>query len=53
MAAEAEAKEKVDAEEAAHIAAEEAVKASADAPTQGEQSNSGFSPLVLKTLEEF
>ncbi|XP_050919172.1 uncharacterized protein LOC127136683 [Lathyrus oleraceus] len=51
-AAEAEAKAKGDAEEAAHIAAEEAAKARADALTQGEQSNSGFSPLVLKTLEE-
>ncbi|XP_050890631.1 uncharacterized protein LOC127096049 [Lathyrus oleraceus] len=42
-AAEAEAKAKTEAEEAAHIA---------DALTQGEQSNSGFTPLVLKTLEE-
>ncbi|XP_050888859.1 eukaryotic translation initiation factor 4 gamma-like [Lathyrus oleraceus] len=51
-AAEAEAKAKADAEEAARIVAEEAAKASADALTQGEQSNSGFAPLALKTLEE-
>ncbi|XP_050897655.1 eukaryotic translation initiation factor 4 gamma-like [Lathyrus oleraceus] len=51
-AAEAEAKAKADAEEVAHIVAEEAAKASTDALTQGEQSNSGFAPLVLKTLEE-
>lgn len=51
-AAKAEAKAKVNAEEAARIAAEEAAKASADALAQGEQSNSGFTPLVLKTLEE-
>ena len=51
-AAEVESKAKVDAEEATHIAAEEVAKASTDALTQGEQSNSGFSPLVLKTLEE-
>lgn len=51
-AAEAEAKAKDNAEEAAHITTEEAAKARADALTQGEQSTSGFSPLVLKTLEE-
>ncbi|XP_050876746.1 uncharacterized protein LOC127080469 [Lathyrus oleraceus] len=51
-AAEAEAKVKADAEEAAHIAVEEAAKASNDALAQGEQSNSDFPPLVLKTLEE-
>ncbi|XP_050877075.1 uncharacterized protein LOC127080826 [Lathyrus oleraceus] len=51
-AAEAEEKAKVDTEEAARIAAEEAAKASADALTQGEKSNSGFAPLVLRTLEE-
>ncbi|XP_050876648.1 eukaryotic translation initiation factor 4 gamma-like [Lathyrus oleraceus] len=51
-AAETEAKEKADAKEAARFAVEEAAKAKADALTQGEQSNSGFSPLVLKTLEE-
>ncbi|XP_050895316.1 uncharacterized protein LOC127101934 [Lathyrus oleraceus] len=44
--------EAVVAEEVARIAAEEVAKASADALTRGEQSNSGFSPLVLKTLEE-
>ncbi|XP_050885236.1 proline-rich receptor-like protein kinase PERK8 [Lathyrus oleraceus] len=51
-AAEAEAKAKVEAEEATHIVAEEATKASVDALTQREKSKSGFSPLVLKTLEE-
>ncbi|XP_050889619.1 uncharacterized protein LOC127094896 [Lathyrus oleraceus] len=50
--AKAEAKAKADAEEAARIAAEEVAKARADALTQGEQSNSGFSLLFLKTLEE-
>ncbi|XP_050888994.1 uncharacterized protein LOC127094177 [Lathyrus oleraceus] len=48
----AEAKAKADVEEAARIAAEEAAKAMVDALTQGEQSNYGFAPLVLKTLEE-
>ncbi|XP_050889703.1 eukaryotic translation initiation factor 4 gamma-like [Lathyrus oleraceus] len=52
IAAEAEEKEKADAKEAARIAAKEAEKASTDALTQGEQSNSGFAPMVLKTLEE-
>ncbi|XP_050889698.1 uncharacterized protein LOC127094985 [Lathyrus oleraceus] len=52
VAAESEAKAKADAEEAAHIAAEEVAKASNDALAQGEQSNSDFAPLVLKTLEE-
>ncbi|XP_050890628.1 uncharacterized protein LOC127096043 [Lathyrus oleraceus] len=51
-AVEAKAKAKAKVEEAACIAAEEASKASVDALTQGEQSNSGFSPMVLKTLEE-
>ncbi|XP_050914811.1 uncharacterized protein LOC127129721 [Lathyrus oleraceus] len=51
-AAEAEAKAKVEAEEVARIAAEEAAKANADALTQGEQSNSGLAPPVLKILEE-
>ncbi|XP_050909633.1 eukaryotic translation initiation factor 4 gamma-like [Lathyrus oleraceus] len=51
-AAEAEANAKAKVEEAARIAAEEAAKASADALTQGEQSKSGFAPLLLKTLEE-
>ncbi|XP_050908613.1 uncharacterized protein LOC127122292 [Lathyrus oleraceus] len=51
-AAEAKAKAKAEAEEAACVAIEEAAKAKADALTQGEHSNSGFSPLVLKTLEE-
>ncbi|XP_050909443.1 pollen-specific leucine-rich repeat extensin-like protein 2 [Lathyrus oleraceus] len=41
-----EAKAKAGAEEAARIATEEAAKASTDALTQGEQSNSGFSPLL-------
>ncbi|XP_050896765.1 eukaryotic translation initiation factor 4 gamma-like [Lathyrus oleraceus] len=50
--AEAEAKVEAEAEEVAHIAAEEAAKTSADALTRGEKSNSGFAPLVLKTLEE-
>ncbi|XP_050877267.1 proline-rich receptor-like protein kinase PERK10 [Lathyrus oleraceus] len=50
--AEAKAKAKVEAEEAEHIAVEEAAKASPDALNQGEQFNSGFAPLVLKTLEE-
>ncbi|XP_050889659.1 eukaryotic translation initiation factor 4 gamma-like [Lathyrus oleraceus] len=52
VAVAAEAKAKADTEEAAHIDAEEAAKASNDAMAQGEQSNSDFSPLVLKTLEE-
>ncbi|XP_050895685.1 uncharacterized protein LOC127102350 [Lathyrus oleraceus] len=52
-AVEAEAKAKSEAEEATRIAAEEAAKAKADALTQGEHSNSGFVPLVLKTLEFF
>lgn len=51
-AAEAEARAKAEAEEASRITAEVAAKASVDALTQGEQSNSGFTPLVLKTLEE-
>ncbi|XP_050896692.1 uncharacterized protein LOC127103483 [Lathyrus oleraceus] len=51
-AAEAEEKAKVDAEEAARITEEAAAKANADALTQGEHSNFGFVPLVLKTLEE-
>jgi hypothetical protein len=51
-AAEAEAKAKADAKEAARITEEEAAKANADTLTQGEHSNSGFVPLVLKTLEE-
>ncbi|XP_050890610.1 uncharacterized protein LOC127096027 [Lathyrus oleraceus] len=51
-AAEAEAKAKAEAEEATHITAKEAAKASANALNQGEQSNYGFSPLVLKTREE-
>ncbi|XP_050884429.1 uncharacterized protein LOC127087565 [Lathyrus oleraceus] len=50
--AEVKAKAKVDAEEAARIAAEEASKDRDDALTQGEQSQSDFAPLVLKTLEE-
>ncbi|XP_050908920.1 uncharacterized protein LOC127122663 [Lathyrus oleraceus] len=49
---EAEAKAKADAEEVARIAEEAAAKANADALTQGEHSNFGFVPLVLKTLEE-
>ncbi|XP_050877031.1 eukaryotic translation initiation factor 4 gamma-like [Lathyrus oleraceus] len=48
----AEAKAKAEAEEATRIAVEEAAKANVDALTQGEQSNSGLTPLVLKTLEE-
>lgn len=51
-AAEVEAKVKADTEEATHIAIEEAAKARNDALTQGEQSRSDFSPLVLKTQEE-
>ncbi|XP_050876871.1 eukaryotic translation initiation factor 4 gamma-like [Lathyrus oleraceus] len=51
-AAEAEEKAKADAEEAARIAEEATAKAKADELTQGEHSNSGFVPLVLKTLEE-
>jgi hypothetical protein len=51
-AAEAEAKAKAEVEEAARIIVEEVAKASADALTQGDKSNSGFTPLVLKTLEE-
>lgn len=50
--AEDEAKAKADAKEVARIAVEEAEKARNDALTQGEQSHSDFSPLVLKTLEE-
>ncbi|XP_050889293.1 eukaryotic translation initiation factor 4 gamma-like [Lathyrus oleraceus] len=50
--AEAEAKAKADAEEGTRITKEAAAKANADALTQGEHSNSGFVPLVLKTLEE-
>lgn len=50
--AEAEAKAKADVEEVAHIAAEEAATTSTNALTQGEQSNSGFAYLVLKTLKE-
>ncbi|XP_050918891.1 uncharacterized protein LOC127136372 [Lathyrus oleraceus] len=50
--AEAEAKAKADAEEAARLAEESAAKARNDALTQGESCNSGFVPLVLKTLEE-
>ncbi|XP_050908942.1 uncharacterized protein LOC127122687 [Lathyrus oleraceus] len=49
---EAEAKAKADAEEEAHIVEEAAAKANNGALTQGEHSNSGFIPLVLKTLEE-
>ncbi|XP_050877344.1 uncharacterized protein LOC127081101 [Lathyrus oleraceus] len=52
VAAEAEAKAKANAEQVAHIAAKEAAKAKNDALTQGEQSHSNFTPLVLKTLEE-
>ncbi|XP_050875386.1 uncharacterized protein LOC127079011 [Lathyrus oleraceus] len=52
VVAEAEAKAKVDAEETARIVAEEAAKASTNVVVQGEQSNSGFAPLVLNTLEE-
>ncbi|XP_050915855.1 eukaryotic translation initiation factor 4 gamma-like [Lathyrus oleraceus] len=51
-AAEAEAKALAEAEEAIRVAAEEAAKARSNALTQGEKSNSGFSPLVLKTPEE-
>ncbi|XP_050896144.1 proline-rich receptor-like protein kinase PERK10 [Lathyrus oleraceus] len=51
-AAKAEAKAKADAEETGRIDEEVAAKANADALTQGEHSNSGFVPLVLKTLEE-
>ncbi|XP_050876668.1 uncharacterized protein LOC127080390 [Lathyrus oleraceus] len=51
-AAEAEEKAKAETEEATRIVVEEAAKASADALTQGEQSNSGFAPLVLKNLKE-
>ncbi|XP_050877044.1 proline-rich receptor-like protein kinase PERK12 [Lathyrus oleraceus] len=51
-ATEAEEKAKASAKEATRIAAEEAAKTRANALTQGEQSNSGFAPLVLKTLEE-
>ncbi|XP_050887841.1 eukaryotic translation initiation factor 4 gamma-like [Lathyrus oleraceus] len=49
---EAETKAKAKAEEATRIAEEEAAKAKADTLTRGENSNSGFVPLVLKTLEE-
>ncbi|XP_050895502.1 uncharacterized protein LOC127102133 [Lathyrus oleraceus] len=51
-AAEAKAKAKADAEEVTRIAEEVAAKAKADELTQKEHSNSGFVPLVLKTLEE-
>ncbi|XP_050920071.1 uncharacterized protein LOC127137676 [Lathyrus oleraceus] len=51
-AAEAEAKAKAEAEEVARVTVEVAAKARVDALTQGEQSNSGFAPIVLKTLEE-
>ncbi|XP_050916004.1 uncharacterized protein LOC127131113 [Lathyrus oleraceus] len=51
-AAEAKAKAKADTEEATRIAEEVAAKANADELTQGEYSNFGFVPLVLKTLEE-
>ncbi|XP_050915136.1 eukaryotic translation initiation factor 4 gamma-like [Lathyrus oleraceus] len=51
-AAEAKAKAKAESEEAAHIAVEEAAKDNTDTLTQGEQSNFGFTPLFLKTLEE-
>ncbi|XP_050877650.1 eukaryotic translation initiation factor 4 gamma-like [Lathyrus oleraceus] len=51
-ATEAEAKAKADAEEAARLAKESAAKARANELTQGESSNAGFVPLVLKTLEE-
>lgn len=51
-AAEVEAKAKADAEEATCVAAEKVAKATTDALTQGEQSNAGFTPLVLTTLEE-
>lgn len=50
--AEAKAKAKGDAEEATHIVVEEAAKDNVDSLTQGDQSKSGFAPLVLKTLEE-
>ncbi|XP_050889852.1 leucine-rich repeat extensin-like protein 5 [Lathyrus oleraceus] len=50
--AEAEAKAKADAEEAVRLAEESAAKARANELTQGESSNAGFIPLVLKTLEE-
>ncbi|XP_050918799.1 proline-rich receptor-like protein kinase PERK2 [Lathyrus oleraceus] len=48
----AEAIAKAKAKEATRIAAEEAAKAKTDPLTQGEDSNSGFFPLVLKILEE-
>ncbi|XP_050916472.1 uncharacterized protein LOC127131604 [Lathyrus oleraceus] len=51
-ATEDEAKAKVDTEEATHITEEVVAKANADELIQGEHSNSGFVPLVLKTLEE-
>ncbi|XP_050896796.1 eukaryotic translation initiation factor 4 gamma-like [Lathyrus oleraceus] len=51
-AAEAEAKVIVEVEEVARIATKEAAKARTNTLTQGEHSNSGFVPLVLKTLEE-
>ncbi|XP_050895321.1 extensin-like [Lathyrus oleraceus] len=51
-AAEAMTKAKADAEESTRITEEAAAKANTDALTQGENSNSGFVPLVLKTLEE-
>ncbi|XP_050909606.1 uncharacterized protein LOC127123429 [Lathyrus oleraceus] len=50
--ADAEAKAKANAEEATRLAEESAAKARDDALTQEESSNSGFIPLVLKTLEE-
>ncbi|XP_050895315.1 pollen-specific leucine-rich repeat extensin-like protein 2 [Lathyrus oleraceus] len=46
------AKANAETEEAARVAAEEAAKAKANALTQGEHSNFGFAPMVLKTLEE-
>ncbi|XP_050887697.1 eukaryotic translation initiation factor 4 gamma-like [Lathyrus oleraceus] len=49
---EVKAKAKADAEEAARIAAEESAKANEVDLTQGETSNSGLAPFVLKTLEE-
>lgn len=51
-AAAAEAEAKVDAEEAARIAAEEIVKSTEVALTRGESSTSDIALLVLQTLEE-
>ncbi|XP_050902427.1 protein IQ-DOMAIN 14-like [Lathyrus oleraceus] len=48
----AEAKAKANAEEVTRIAEEATAKANTNALTQGEHSNSGLVPLVLKTLEE-